>query len=128
MIKNQILILILMAKSPNRKKKSKRALKFLANCRHPKVVKEILRHADNSLVKGICNAAYNVTQGDLPLSRQKKRLFGRHRRLFLGLTSPKVSIGKKRKVIQRGGGVVAAIVPILLSTVISALGSRLFRQ
>ena len=117
-----------MGKGVNKNRNTKRTIKFLSVCRDPKVVNQILRKADKSLVKGICNAAYNVSRGDIPLTRQRKRHFARYRQVFNKLTSSKIGLHQKRKSIQRGGGLVSTIVPILLSTVLTALGSRLFRQ
>ena len=108
-------------------KKVKHTVKYLAGCRDPQIVNHILHKADNSLVKGIANAAFNVTQGEVPLSRQKKKLFAPHRKLFKAVTSKKKSLTTKKKVIQQGGAL-PALIPILLSTVLGTLGSVLFSK
>lgn len=112
-------------------KRTKRTLKFLAGCTDPFVTKRILQKANQDLVKGICNAAYNVSQGEIPLSRNQKRLFARHRPVLAALTTPHISVPEKQKKIQRGGAfgaILAAVLPTLLSTVLSGVGSAIFNR
>ena len=113
--------------APTQYKKIKRTVKFLSQCHDPKVVSLILRKADNSLVKGICNAALNLSKGEVPLSTKKKRYFAHHRKFIDTLTSPKVGLARKRAIIQKGGAF-GAIIPILLSTVLGTLGSAIFHK
>jgi chaperonin GroEL (HSP60 family) len=108
-------------------KRVKHTVKYLANCRHPQIINQILRKADYPLVKGIANAALNVTHGEVPLTRQKKRLFSRHRKIFELLTAKKKSLEAKKKVIQKGGAF-GALIPILLSTVLGTIGSAIFNR
>ena len=62
--------------APHKTKNSaNRTLKSIAGCQHRDIIEYILRKADPALVKAICNAAYNVTQGDIPLSREQIQLF-----------------------------------------------------
>ena len=105
----------------------KHTVKYLASGPDPKIVIQILRNADNPLVKGIANAALNVTRGEVPLTRKKKLLFARHRKLFEVLTAKKHPINAKRKFVQQGGAL-GALIPIILSTVLGTLGSAIFNR
>ena len=113
--------------APKKRKTIKPTVKFLAACRDPQIVSHILSKADKNLVKGICNAAYNVTRGDVPLSRPKKRLFAKYRPVFDTLTAPNKSLEVKRQLVQKGGAL-PALIPILLSTVLGTIGSALFSR
>jgi hypothetical protein len=102
----------------------KRTIKYLAQCTNPKPYLEVTRAAPDSTIRGICNAALNVEQGDVDLSPKQKALFRAHRKEIATLTSPRVSLARKRKVIesQKGG---FFFIPALISAALGALGSTL---
>jgi ABC-type methionine transport system ATPase subunit len=102
---------------------TKRAVKLLAVCKDPKVRSVILSRSPDSVIKTICNAALNVEQGDLALTKQQKTAFRKHRNQIHKLTSRHVPLSAKRKVL-RGGAF--PILPLLLSAAISTLGPLLF--
>ncbi len=104
---------------------TKRTIKFLAIPHSQKIHKEIVKNASDPIIKAICNAAYNIQQNpDIDLAPSHKRLFARHRKQIYTLTDPKIAISRKRKIIQTGGNpFLIALLPALLSTAISALGS-----
>ena len=112
-----------MAKS----KSVKRAFKFLADCTDPRVRSTVLARAPDKLVKTICNAALNVERGDIALKKKEKAALKKHRKGIARLTSKKFTIPQKRKFLTQKGGAFP-IIPILLSTALSALGSALFNK
>ena len=103
----------------------KRTIKFLAIPHNHQIQKAILKSSSDSVIKAICNAAYNIHQNpELHLAPKQRTLFRKNRQTIFKLTSPKITIPKKRKILQRGGGpLLFALLPALLSTAISALGS-----
>ena len=109
----------------NQIKTVKRTIKFLAIPHNQKIQKEILKTTPDSVIKAICNAAYNIHQNqELHLTPTQKTLFRKHRQAIYKLTSPIISIPKKRRIIQRGGSLfLVGLLPAILSTAISALGS-----
>ena len=105
---------------------NKRYVKFLSVCKDPKCVKTLLHSAPDHVIKTICNAALNAQRGDVRISKSHKRLFQQHRKLFASLVNKKVPIKvKKRQLIRQKGGAFP-LIPILLSTVLSSVGSLLF--
>ena len=111
-----------MAKS----KVVKRAYKLLAECKAPRVRSAILQRAPEKLVKTICNAVLNVERGDIALNKRQKQAFKKHRKAISKLTtSRRYSLGQKRKFLNQKGGAFP-IIPILLSTALTAHGSALF--
>ena len=105
----------------------KRAFKFLADCQDPRVRSTILARAPDRLVKSICNAALNIERGDLVLKKKEKAAFKKHRKHIAKLTSKRFPIAQKRMFFaEKGGGF--PVMPILLSTALSALGSALFNK
>ena len=112
------------------KRNTKQTIKFLAKCHDPQLISHILRKSNKEVTKAICNAAYNVVRGEVPLTQHQKRLFSRHRKIIAALTSKKASLHTKHKLIQSGGAfpLLAAIIPPLLSAVLSTLGTTLFAK
>ena len=106
----------------DKKKSTKRAIKYLSTCPNKSIIKTIVKESPDSVIKAICNAALNAQSGDIYLSPTQKRTFKKFRKQISQLTSPSLSIANKRKVIQVGGGFFAAIL-LLLSTILSSIGS-----
>lgn len=102
----------------------KRTVKYLSVCSSPRAVRECIRGAPDSVVKCICNAAYNVERGDVVLNPKHKAFFGKHRKLIAKLTSRSSSLAAKRKVLQSQKG--GFLIPALIGAAISALGNLLF--
>ena len=105
----------------------KRAFKFLAGCQDPRVRRPILARAHDKLLKTICNAALNIERGDLVLKKNQKAAFKKNRKHIAKLTSKNLSIAQMRKFLTQKGGAFP-IIPILLSTALSAPGSALFNK
>ena len=101
----------------------KRTLKFIAGCQHRDIIEHILRKADPALVNAISNAAYNGTQGDIPLSRAQKQLFSKYRPVLAALTDRDTTLQKKQKIVQSRGFllILAAILPAVIGSVISTV-------
>jgi hypothetical protein len=105
-------------------KVDKNTVKYLATCTNPRAYTAVTRAAPVTTIKGICNAALNVEQGDIHLTPKQKALFRVHRKDIAALTSPRVSLARKRKVIQsQTGGFF--FIPALLGAAIGAIGSKL---
>ena len=109
-------------KSQTHLKVVKRIIKFIPVFPDIKTLRIILKKAPAEVIIAICNAAINARQGDVVLSKKLKHLFRRYNRQFDRLTDPQYPIEKKRTLcIQRGG--ILPIIPALIGTVISTLGS-----
>ena len=63
------------------------------------------------------------------LSRKQKQVLAHHRKTIEQLLAKAIPVERKRKIlVQRGGGIAALILPVILSTVLGALGSKLFKK
>ena len=110
-------------KKPLKKKKSNRqkhTLNFLCVCTSQKVLKCVLSWASNSVIKSICNAAYNLERGPIELPNKIKALFAKHRKQISILSNKSLSISQKRKFLLSGG--LLPLVPVLLKTITSSIG------
>ena len=102
-----------------------RAYKLLAECKDSRVRSAILNGAPEKLVKTICNAVRNVERGDIALNQRQKHAIKKHRKAISKINSRIYSLGQKKKFLKQKGGAFP-IIPILLSTALTALGSALF--
>ena len=107
----------------------KHTIKFLSFCQDKRIHKDILARAPPNVIKRICDAALNVRQGQVILSKKQKDVLAHHRKTIEQLLKKAIPVERKRKIlVQRGGGVAALIIPIILSSVLGALGSKLFKK
>jgi hypothetical protein len=105
-------------------KTNKRTIKYLATCTDPRAYIAVARAAPVGVIADICNAALNVEQGDVYLTPKQKALFRTHREEIATLTSPRVGLARKRKIIQsqKGG---FFFIPALLGAALGAIGSKI---
>jgi len=102
---------------------AKRTLKYLTICRDPKAFRSVVCSASDRVIKAICNAALNVERGAIHLSRRLKYLFSEHRKEISKLTSLRVSLKSKRKILQQQGS--GFFIPALIGAAIQGLGGLL---
>ena len=79
-------------------------------------------------MKRICDATLNVQQGPVHLTKRQKQILARNRQLISKLVNKDIPLHTKRRQLVQSGGQWAQIVPIILSTVLEALGSTLFKR
>ena len=99
----------------DRLKRNASTLKLLRGAKKP-FQKAVLKKSKDDLVKWICDISFNVLKGTAPISKQIKKRLSRHKSSLRKLIDQKLSLKKKRKVIQSGGflsALMAAAIPIL---------------
>ena len=107
----------------------KDTIKFLSFCQDKRIHKDILSRAPPNVIKRICDAALNAREGQVILSKKQKQLLARHRKTIEKLLQKSIPVERKRRVlVQQGGGIAAVIIPVILSAVLEALGSKLFKK
>ena len=112
---------------PKKHQNLRKTIKFLSVCNNPRVVKGILKSAPDRVIKAVCNAAINAAQGDVNLNRTHKKVLSTHRAFINSLIQKGEPVKRKRQIlVQKGGFVAGLVLPIILSSVLSAVGSRLF--
>ena len=107
----------------------KNTIKFLSFCQDKRIHKDILSRAPPNVIKRICDAALNAREGQVILSKKQKQVLARHRKTIEKLLEKSLPLERKRKVlVQQGGGIAAVIIPVILSAVLEALGSKPFKK
>ncbi len=101
----------------------KKTIKYLSICQDPRIQRRILRISPNPIIKSICNAALNIERGPLQLTKTHKKLLSNNRPQIHTIANSGNTISQKRKILIQGGNGILAILPLILSTVLSSLGS-----
>lgn len=84
----------------------------------------LLKQVDLRLIKLICECAYNVLRGTVPLTAQQKNHLKSHVAQLRKLTRKGGKIEKKRQIIQRGGG---GFLPALLVPIVTTLLGKILQ-
>jgi hypothetical protein len=102
----------------------KHTVEYLSICNDPSAYSGVVRASSDPVIKTICNAALNVERGDIRLTAAQKKLFAKHRKQIAKLTSRRVALDSKRRLLeQRGSGF---FIPALIGAAITGLAGSLF--
>lgn len=103
---------------------AKRTIKYLAVCSDKKAASAVLESAPDSVVKLLSDISLNALKNpSVRVSKERRRLFRKHRSAIAKIVDPSVSIAAKRKTLQQGG---FPWIPAIIGTVLGALGTSLF--
>ena len=101
-------------------------LNKVANSKQPKILRNSIYRAPNSVIKSISDVALNAMHGaGIKLSHRQRAIFAKKRSVFNILINRKVALARKRKALVGKGFL--AILPVLLSTVLGAIGPQLLK-
>ena len=103
-------------------KKNAGILKILSRSKG-KVLKDIIRASDTSLVKAVCECAANVLKGYVHISSPQKKRLKQFVKELRAITNAKVSLKKRRHIIQKGGFLPALLTP--LAAIITGIATGL---
>ena len=83
----------------------------------PILRKAIIDHASPDLIHAVTEIVYNMLKGVIELTPEQKRRLTRYKEEFRTLVNKKLSVKKKRKILnQKGTGAgLAALIPIALA-------------
>ena len=106
-----------------------RTIKYLALCREPRIILSILRNSPENLIKSICNAAANAAKGSVVFNRDQKKALAKHRNLITHLIQKGEGVKQKRKILlKQSETTLKTLIPALLDSVLSSLGTTLFTR
>ena len=96
-------------------------LKVLAKCT-PAQRKAVLKVADDSLVRRICQCVLNVLNETVPVSKPAKRKLLVHKKKLVALVKKSTLLNKKKKIlVQHGGNFLSVLLPPVLRVLSSIL-------
>lgn len=89
----------------------------------PKERKALLKAYDTNRIRTICECAYNVLRGNVPLSPKRKAQLGKYKTVLRKVVKRGEGWKKKRNyLVQQGGGF---FIPLLLSTVLQTVLNKM---
>ncbi len=89
----------------------------------PKLRRAILENVDRDVILCICDCAYNLLSGNLPLDPAHVKRLKRHKTVVRKLGSKQVPLEEKTELIQSGGFLAALLTP-LLTLAVSLLAEK----
>ena len=96
-------------------------LKLLVKCT-PAQCKAILKVADDTLVRTICECILNVLKETVPVSKPAKRKLLAHKKSLIALAEKSTPIERKKKIlVQQGGNFLSVLLPPVLRVLSSIL-------
>jgi len=107
-----------------RVKKHLEVLKLLKNAK-PKLRQSIVASAENDLVQCICECCHNILKGNIKLSPKEKKQLSRHKKPLRDLTSKRLSVERKRKLLVQKGGFLPALLAPIIGIASSLIGGLL---
>jgi hypothetical protein len=87
-------------------------LRFLCRAK-PSAVKAVVKNASPQLVQTLCECCHNVLKGNVPLTAVQKRRLRRHKSSLRELTKKKLSVKRRKQILQQGGFIGLLLRPIL---------------
>ena len=87
---------------------------------------DVLRRAPPCFVRLVAETGLNILKGNLRLPKSQYRNLRPHKHLLLSLSKPGISLERKKQLlIEKKGGFLPTLVPILLSALASFAGQAL---
>jgi hypothetical protein len=87
-------------------------LRFLGTAKPP-VVRAAIGTASPALVETLCECCHNVLKGNVALTPAQKVRLRRHKNNLRLLTQKKLTVNKRKRILQTGGFIGALLGPIL---------------
>jgi hypothetical protein len=97
----------------------------------PKRQKNIIKGADKDILVALSEICLNLIKRNINLTEKEKRRLRPYAKQVYLLSQKKPSFNKKKKVVQVGGflsTILTSVIPLLLSTVISAASKSKRKQ
>ena len=105
-------------------KQLKQTIKYLALCKNPEIISRIISDSPENVIKAICNAALNTAQGNVALKPWEKKILSKNREVIERLIHKGEAASRKRQILlQTGGNALGLLIPTILGSVISSLGT-----
>ena len=98
-------------------------LKLLHRYTNAQKKKWMKQNLDREFVFCMCECVKNLLKGKVPLSQAQKRSLARRKKVLREFVKKKVSLDKKRRIIQTGGFLGAILGPVV-SILSGLLGGR----
>jgi hypothetical protein len=83
--------------------------------------KLFIKTCDKTCIIRICECIRNVLNTNVRIKEAHLKKLARHKRTLRELSSKRLSIVKRRKLLQKGGGLLGTLLPIIIPAVASLI-------
>ena len=92
--------------------------------------KVMIKHAPNEVINCVAECCHNVLKGNVPLSSVQKQQLHPKRQHLRNLANKKVSIKKKKKILNQKGGflpafLLPALAPVIAKTIVGKIVDKI---
>lgn len=84
----------------------------------------LLSKANPELIRCICECAFNILKGNVPLEKKYKTRLRKHAPILRKLVNRSDNFSKKKKIIVQNGGFLPSLLIPIVSTILTALLSK----
>ena len=98
----------------HKKKKLKNTFKTVRflSVATPRDQKKLIKKGDKAFINCISECCLNVLKGNVQLTSKEKKVLKKHKNKLRALVNKKVSVEKKKKIVQTGGFLSNLLVPV----------------
>ena len=97
----------------NRLKEFAPELKLLCKFNNNRKQRWLEKNLNDSLILCLCECSLNILRGNIPLQPKQKKMLAKHKEDLRKLIDKKISIKKKRQILQNGGFIGTLLGPIV---------------
>lgn len=105
--------------------KAKNTLILLANST-PAAAKKIIENANRDVIKAISELSLNTLNGVVKLTPSQKLKLKRYKTVMRKISQKRIKIGDRKKLLQRGRGLVPILLRYALPLVLKGVASKVF--
>ena len=112
-------------RTPASVEKAKNTLILLANST-PAAAKKIIENANRDVIKAISELSLNTLNGVIKLTPSQKLKLKRYKTVMRKISQKRIKIGDRKKLLQRGRGLVPILLRYALPLVLKGVASTVF--
>ena len=99
-------------------------LKALKKCRNRNI---LLKNASDDSIACIVESLANILKGKLRLNKNQKSKLSKHIKVIRQISKTRSAPSARKIIIQKGGSILAVVLPLIVSAAASIIG-RLFKK
>lgn len=81
----------------------------------------LLSQANSDLIRCICECAFNILRGNVPVKKREKERLRKHAPILRKLVSRNDDVKRKKKIIVQKGGFLPSLLIPIVGTVLTSL-------
>ena len=111
----------------SRIKKNEAFLRLVHNT-NSKQRKELIRTASKDQILSVCECAFNILRKNVGLSPPQVTQLRKAKKIVYLIVDPKVSVAKKKKILEQSGGFLPLLLAPILGSVLGGIAEHLIKK